>query len=34
VVAVRVAHVFLPDGPAAGGADDAAVAAAVIEAAR
>jgi hypothetical protein len=34
VLAVRVAHVFLPGGPAATGARDAAIAAAVVEAAR
>lgn len=34
VLAVRVAHVFLPDGPAGTGADDQAIAAAVAEAAR
>jgi hypothetical protein len=33
VLAVRVADVFLPDGPASAGADDAAVAAAVVRAA-
>ena len=32
VLAVRVADVFLPGGPARDGADDAAVAAAVVEA--
>jgi uncharacterized protein len=31
VLAVRVADVFLPDGPAEAGADDAAIAAAVVE---
>jgi uncharacterized protein len=34
VLAVRVAGVFLPDGPVAGGADDATVAQAIVEAAR
>jgi uncharacterized protein len=34
VLAVRVAGVFVPDGPAAAGADDAMIAAAIVEAAR
>ena len=34
MLAVRVADVFLPDGPASAGADDATIAAAVVRAAQ